>query len=64
MFIYFTSQGKILGVFQRKKIVSAIFNDKVKETTVLCEIAGKEEFFLFPSELKDFARFVKNLRKK
>lgn len=63
MFICFTNQGKILGVFQRQKIISAIFNGKVKKTTVLCKIAGKEEIFIFPSTLTDFARFTKKLRK-
>lgn len=63
MFICFKHQGKTLGVFQRQKIIAAIFNGKVKQTTVLCEIAGKEEVFLFPSEPNDFAEFIKKLRK-
>lgn len=61
MFILFASQGKILGVFQRQKIVSAIFNGEKKQTTVICEIAGKEQIFIFPSELKDFTDFTVNL---
>ena len=61
MFIFFKSQGKILGVFQRQKIIAAIFNGKEKQTTVLCEIAGKEQIFLFPSEYNDFKKFVNAL---
>ena len=63
MFIYFTNQGKILGVFQRKNIVSAVFDDRNRQVIVLCEAAGREIKCTFPSKQNDFAKFVKKLGK-